>query len=177
MEKRSFILCGLLLCAVTLGAAASAFAAPLKIGVFDIRQIMMTSKATRAYAKALQEDVQAKRTALTEKAAELKKMEGKLKSAKGMTAGELAELRDKIVIGISDLKHAQQDMSLEVKQMNQNLTQKALKQIGGIITQIAKKDDYSIIFEKRAAGIVYFTKAVDITPEIISLYNSMQKSK
>ncbi len=177
MKKKVAVFLGMFLCAVLFGPLASAWAAPLKIGIFDIQEIMRTSKVTRGYAKALREDINAKKKALQDKAAELKRLEDKLKSSKGMTASALAQLRDEIVIKASDLKHDQNDMALEVRQMNQNLTQKALREIGGIITQIAKKGKYSIIFEKRAAGVVYFTKAVDITPQIISDYNSMQKKK
>ncbi|MDA8090026.1 MAG: OmpH family outer membrane protein [Nitrospiraceae bacterium] len=177
MKKKFTVFLGMFFCAVMFGSFATAWAAPLKIGVFDIREIMRTSKVTRGYAKALRDDINAKKKALQDKAAELKQLEDKLKNSKGMTASALAELRDKIIIKASDLKHDRNDMALEVRQMNQNLTQKALREIGGIITQIAKKDKYSIIFEKRAAGVVYFTKAVDITPEIISVYNAMQKKK
>ena len=177
MKKTVFAFCGIFLCAMMLGPVVSAFAAPLKIGVFDIQEIMKTSNATRSYAEALQKDIKAKRDALKEKAAELKQMEDKLKNSKDMSAEDRENLSDKIVIGASDLKHDEQDTSMEIKQMNQNLTQKALSQIGGIITRIAKKGKYSIILEKRAAGVVYFTKKMDITPEIISIYNTMQKNK
>ena len=175
MKKRFFALCGMFFCVLMFGSVVSAYAAPLKIGVFDIQEIMRTSKATQGYAETLQKEINAKRKALQDKAAELKQLKDKLKDSKTMSPEDTASLRDRIVIETSDLKHAEQDMSIEIKQMNENLTQKALKEIGGIITQIAKKGNYSVVFEKRSAGIVYSTKEVDITPEIISLYNAMQK--
>jgi Skp family chaperone for outer membrane proteins len=40
-----------------------------------------------------------------------------------------------------------------------------------VINVIGKKGDYFLIMERRAGGIMYYGKAVDITDEVIKAYD------
>ncbi|HOV91112.1 MAG TPA: OmpH family outer membrane protein [Syntrophorhabdaceae bacterium] len=140
----------------------------LKIGIFDLQRIMKESKTAMRHRQEFLFSIEQKRKPLLEREDAVKKMEDKLKKdAAGMTQEERRLIEEKIATEIKELRRQKEDIDSELKKIDQDLTQKTLKEMGRVIQDIAKKENYTIIFERNAAGIAYFKETHDITKKII----------
>ncbi|HEX8948193.1 MAG TPA: OmpH family outer membrane protein [Dissulfurispiraceae bacterium] len=164
--KKFLAACALAL-AVLVFTSFPAQAGDLKIGVFDIQRLMAESKTIEGYRQKLGKEIEAKRKVFAGKQEEVKQLEEKLKKAE-----DKRQLEEKFSYELRELKRLKEDIDLDIQRMDRELTQTALKDIGGIIRDLAKKDGYTIIFEKSAAGIANYAESVDITKKIISLYDA-----
>lgn len=169
--KRFFIFC-LFICFITISEVPQLMAETLKIGVFDIKGIIRGSKVIEGYRQKFLKEIESKRRPLGEKEESVKQIEEKLKKEK-IYATERKTLDERLANEIKELKRMKEDIDLDLQKMDRELTQRALRDIDKVINDIAKKEGYTIIFEKNAAGIVYFDESVEITQKIISLYDRL----
>lgn len=140
----------------------------LKIGIFDLQRIMRESKTAMKHRQAFLLSMEQKRKPLLEREDAVKKMEEKLKKdATRMTLEERRLLEEKIATEIKELRRQKEDIDSELKKIDQELTQKILNEMGKVIQDMAIKENYTIIFERNAAGIAYLKDTHDITKKII----------
>jgi outer membrane protein len=52
---------------------------------------------------------------------------------------------------------------------------KILVQIREVVNEIGKEGKYDLIIERARSGVMYMKKAVDITDQVIELYNKKKK--
>ena len=166
MKKRvlcitSVFFCCLILIATQLSAQA------LKIGVFDIQRIMKESKTIEGYRQELSKGIEAKRKPLIDKENSVRTIEDKLRKEK-LSAADRKTLEEKLANEVKELKRLREDIDIELQRMDRELTQKAFRDIGGVVKNIADKENYTIIFEKNAAGIVHVKDTVDITGKVLN---------
>jgi outer membrane protein len=50
-----------------------------------------------------------------------------------------------------------------------------LKELGDVVDDIGKKGNFTLIFEKRSGGIMYFNNTLDVTDEVIAAYDRTKK--
>ena len=149
--------------------ASSLYADALKIGIFDIQRVMRESKTMEGYRQKIGKEIETKRKVFTEEQNAAKQIEDKLK--KETNPGERKDLEERLANELKELKRMKEDMDIELQKMDKELTQKALRDIEYIVKEIARKEDYTIIFEKGAAGIIHFKNSVDITERVIKTYD------
>ncbi len=160
------------MCAVALGLAFTAVPvlaqqAP-KIGVFDLQRIIRESKKVESYRQELLKNVEGKRRSLREKEEHVRVVEEKLKKdGQTISADERRSLEEKLAVEVRALRRLGEDFDLEIQKMDRELTRKALKDIDVVVRKIADKENYTIIFEKNAAGIVHVKDSVDLTARIV----------
>ncbi|MFO0753509.1 MAG: OmpH family outer membrane protein [Thermodesulfovibrionales bacterium] len=171
--KRFFIMvCAL--GAFVLLAAAQPGAETLKIGVFDIQKIMHESKTIAAYRQKLGSELDAKGKLFQEQQGAVRRMEERLQQVESqkLPPAERKELEDRLATTMRDLKRLKEDLDLELQKKDKELTQKVLNEINTIIRELAKREQYTLVFERNAAGIVHFTDTVDITSRVIGAYDA-----
>jgi outer membrane protein len=169
--KKVFFVCISIIC-ILFFSLSSLSAENLKIGVFDLHRVMKESKVVQGYRQKLGKEVEAKRKLLAEKEESAKQIEEKLKKeGQKLSANERRTLEDKLSNQAKELKRLREDINLDLKKTERELTQQALKDIEGIIKKIAGEENYTIIFERSSAGIVHLKDSVDITGKIITLYD------
>jgi outer membrane protein len=152
-------------------AISNAAAQALKIGVYDSNRVLKESKTIEGYNKELSKSIEAKRVPLTQKEEAVRALAEKLrKDGQTMSAGDRKSLEEKLVNEDKDLKRLREDVELELRRVQAELRQKALVDINAAIKRIGDKENYTIIFEKTNAGIVYLKEKdpIDITDKIIS---------
>jgi Skp family chaperone for outer membrane proteins len=49
------------------------------------------------------------------------------------------------------------------------------KELEKIVIKIGKKEGYTLIFEKRALGLLFFSDAIDITDQMTKEYDRMKQ--
>ncbi|BCB97458.1 OmpH outer membrane protein [Dissulfurispira thermophila] len=170
MRRSLFVLSAV--CFLLLFTIFDLFAENLKIGVFDIQQIMRDSKTINVYRKQMLQEVDAKKKILSEKQQAVRQVEERLKKeSMTLPPEERKNLEERLANEIKELRRLNEDIEIELRKKDAELLKKAFTDIQAIIKTIAEKDGYTIIFEKNAAGIVHVKGSVDITQKIMKLYD------
>ncbi len=171
--KRFSIIYLLILGMMALGVSYLRAETSLKVGVFDLQRIMRDSKVIQEYRKTLGKEIETKRRLLAEKQDSVKLIEERLKKEeKGMPPDERKRLEERLAREARELQRLKEDVNMELQKIDRELSQRALREISEIIKNIARKEKYSIVFEKALAGIAYNEDSFDITQKIIESYDS-----
>jgi outer membrane protein len=145
----------------------------LKIGIFDLQKVIATSKTIDSYRQKLAKDAEAKNNLISDKQKAARQIDEKLqKEGSRLQAGERKSLEEKLQGEIKELQRMKEDMELELKKADRDLTERSLKDINIIVGQIYEKENYSIIFEKNTAGVIKFRNTLDITDQVIKTYDT-----
>ena len=140
----------------------------LKIGVFDLQKVMKESKTIEGYRQDVVKQIEAKRKPLKDREESAKATEEKLKKeGEKLSANERRVLEERLASDVKDIRRLREDVETEVRKIDAQQTQKALGIIGVAVKDIAEKEGYTVIFERGAAGVVYFKDTIDITNKII----------
>ncbi|NDY72543.1 OmpH family outer membrane protein [Desulfobacter hydrogenophilus] len=176
MKKKIIVPAVLIIAAMFTCSAFAADAA--KIGVVSFEKILKESSA----GKVMQKDLKAK---LNELQAKLQAEEQKVKDMSTALEREALvlsaekklerqrELRDKA----DDLKKMNADYTQEMKILQNKRMNQIQKDIFDITNKLGKAQGYTLIIEKKIAGVIYAADKVDFTDEIIKEYNSIYAKK
>jgi Skp family chaperone for outer membrane proteins len=77
---------------------------------------------------------------------------------------------------LRDVQRMQRDFEEDVRRRDRELTDKVLRDLAGIVQQIGEEGKYSIILEGNQPSIIYISKGMDVTGEVIKRANT-PKSK
>ena len=168
----SFALVFALLLGMSAANVAMAADTSLKIGFVDINKIMRDSKAAKSARALYQKDLESKKAILKEKGDKVAGLEKDLKNTK-QDSPAFKEKREKLAQEIKELKRLGSDMDEQLKKKDVELTQKILVDIQQILQQFSKSENYSIIFERKAALVV--VDGLDVTDKIIKIYDAQKK--
>ena len=145
----------------------------LKIGIFDLQKVIKESKTVESYRQKLGKDADAKKKLFSDKQNAVRQTDEKLKKdAAKLKPNERKTLEDKLQAETKELQRLKEDIELQLKKADRELTDKVLRDINAIIQQIYEKENYSIIFEKSAAGVINFRNTLDITDKVIKAYDT-----
>ena len=147
-----------------------------KIGVLDLQRCFMESiegkkiiQELRKKKDALQKRFDKKQNAFLKLQEELKKQSMMLSAdARLSKEREFERMR-------RELKYTYDDLIGEMRQAEMEAKKVVFKEMEKVINEIGKKGDYFLIMERRAGGIMYYGKAVDITDEVIKAYDLRKK--
>lgn len=161
--------------------AASGFAADVaKIGIVDFQKILEASSAGKSAqaeikkrGKKMEDDLKAKGAAIEEKKKQFER------EALVLSAEAREEKERELRINIGDFKALQKKYAEEFKEFEGKLIVDIQKDLIGLVNELGKKDGYLLILEKRETGVLYAPQTIDITDQLIELYNKdfAKKSK
>ncbi len=151
----------------------SAAAETLKIGIFDLQRVIKESKTVDSYRQKIGKEADAKKKLFLDKQNAVRLNEEKLrKEGKSLQAQDRKALEEKLQAEVRELQRLKEDIELELKKSDRELTEKTMLDINKVVQQIFDKENYSIIFEKNAAGAVRFKGSLDVTDKIIKTYDA-----
>jgi outer membrane protein len=157
------------------GLVSSAFGADAaKIGVIDFERIMKESSAGKMNQKTLN-------TKGTELKGELEKERQRLdqisqafeKEALVLSDDKKRERERDFRNQVEDFRIMQQDSANELKKLEINMINDMQKAVFEIANDLGKKEKYTLIIEKKNAGVIYTAEQVDITDTVIQKYNAV----
>jgi outer membrane protein len=151
-------------------------AATVKIAIFDFQQIIDKSDIGKTTQKQLMNkgnEFQQKLQAEKEKLEAMNKAyeNEKLVLSPEKKSEKEVEMRDLITA----FRRLQGDLERQFKQLEVESLNKIQKSVIEIANELGKQNKYTLILERKAAGIIYFSETIDITDSIIEKYN--QKTK
>jgi outer membrane protein len=162
----SFILVGI--CAAEAG----------EIAFIDMKKVVLDSDAGKAAGLDLQKFIEGKKTLRQEKEGRLQKMQDDLKKqAPVLTESAYKEKELAYQKEYRDYKRFIEDTNAEMKLKDQELSRKLIPEVLKVAESIGKKGGHPCIMDIGSGGLVYYSKANDITSKVIEAYNKVYNSK
>lgn len=162
--------------AVLIGTSISLFAqaAPTKVGIIHIQNAIIGTKDGQVAAKSLEERFMPRRKEVEKKQADIGAMQNQLRASSN-TASE--DVKNKLMRDIDvkqkSLQRDAEDFQAEVDQEQQ----KVLGELGGkimaVIDKYATDNGYAIVIDvsSQQSPVLYAATAIDITREIVAIYD------
>ena len=149
---------------------------PIKIGVLDLQKFQANSKAMQIETQKLQNKYDDMKKRLEDEVKDLQKLEDELKKQSLMLSLDAQSSKKREVERKQRyIQFLRNDFSQEMKDTDQENTQRVLKELEKIVAKIAKDGGYSLILERKSMGLIYADDSVDITDQVVKAYDSSKK--
>jgi outer membrane protein len=168
MYRKTVILTAVIL--LFLGVSMAQAATMVKIGVVDLQGALNATSEGLAAKESLKRKHTAKQEEVDRMKAELDLMEEKIKSPVLSEAAQ-AELKEKYKAKRAQLIEFVTVAKEEEERENQLLSTRILEGLVKIALEIAKAEDYTLVLEKSGSAVVFYDEAMDITEQVIKIYN------
>ena len=159
-----------------LGLFSSSAFAQTKIGYVDFQRALLETDDGKKAKTALETMKKARQKKLDQDQKELKSLKDKLEKQKAFMQPEVRqtkekEFREKVQILQMTFAKLQKELAAEEAKLTRGIIQK----MGLILADIGKRDGYSVILEKNESRILWAPQKLDLTNELIRLYNAGSK--
>jgi len=145
-------------------------AAIVKIGIMDLQKALNETTEGMAAKESLRQRHMGRQEEIDAKKAELDSLEEKLKSPV-LSEDRQAELKQQYLQKRAEILEFVNKAKQDEERDNQALSGRILTGLVDIAREIAAKEDYTIILEKSSGGVIYSLDALDLTEEIVKIYN------
>ncbi|MGB8718146.1 MAG: OmpH family outer membrane protein [Desulfobacterales bacterium] len=153
---------------LTLASVASA-ASP-KFGVVDFQRVLRDSKAGKAAKAEMEQKGKSMEAELKTKGQDLENQKKRLEAESQVMTKEVKEEKARDFHNkVNDFNELQRTYAGDFKKFEAEKLKKIQDAVTGVLEKIAKKEGYTIIFER--SRVLYHEDAVDLTDELIQLYD------
>ncbi len=177
MYKRIITITGLLFLGLA-GIALAAAPAVDKIGFVDVREIMMNSDAGKKATEEFKKIYESNRTIIQGRESELQKMKDELDKQRAiLTEAALKEKENTYQAKFREYQGLVKQANDDMQGKDQELSKSMLPEVQRVITAIAEKEKYTVIFDLSAQPLPYYNKTADLTNRIMEEFNKSYKPK
>ncbi len=156
--------------------SGTSFGGDPKIGVIDLQRCLEESQEGKKAFEALRKKKDGLQKQLDEKQKEIMKLKEELEKQSMMLSMDAQEDKKRTIEKKArELEYLYQDLNKEMAEAKEEEKEKIIEELSKIVEEIGKEQNYLIILERRAGGVVYWTEAVDITETVIKAYDQMKK--
>ncbi len=158
--------------AILVGVLGFAFAAgaadDVKIGFIDMQKAIQEVQSGKKAKKELEEEFNKKKKELEKREAEIKKM-GEDFEKRSMAMNEDARMKKQGEIQGEMRKYQELagKAQMEIQKRERDLTQPIVTKLRGILEDIAKKENFTVILERSENAVMYAKKEIDLTERIV----------
>ena len=143
-----------------------------KIGVIDFQRILETSSAGKSADAEIKKQGKKMEIELRQKQTELQALNDKLEREALVMSKEMREDKQReFRIKVNDLKLLEKKYNKEMKMLNRKLGKRMQDEVFELVAEFGKKEGFLLIVEKMAGGVVYSPQTIDITDQVIQIYN------
>lgn len=168
MTRNNTILALLGLLLVSFGATA----AEVKIGFVDMQKAIQETGAGKKAKKELEDDFNKKKKELEKKEAEIKaKAEDFEKRSMAMNEDARMKKQGEIQSEMRKYQENAAKAQMDIQKRERDLTQPIVTKLRGILEDIAKKEDFTVILEKAENSVMWAKKDIDLTDRIIKEFD------
>ena len=148
----------------------------LKVGVVDIQRLQTQSKAFQKQRAKLKSKFDTMQQKLKNEEEAIRKLEADFNKQSMMLSLDAKEDKQReLERKRRHFKYLYEDYTQEMKAAEQEATKRVGKDLEKIVEKIAAKEGYTLIFERRTIGLIYFDDAIDITDQVTRDYDKMQQ--
>lgn len=147
-------------------------AEPVKIGVIDLQRCIQESNEGKRIAESLKSKQAEMQKDLDKKQQELVDMQKDLEKQSLMLSMDAKTEREKeFEKKKRDLGYLIQDLNESMKEAETNARISILNVLSGVVDNIAKQQKFDLIVERTNGGILYFSKGLDISDQVLAELN------
>jgi len=178
MKRRIFRL-SLIMAALVSGTMvlSEAKAASLpQLATVDVQQLLLESKAGKQAKEKVEAERNLKQKEITAREEEISRLQREFeKQASILSESARKEKQEAIDRKMRDLRRLYDDFTRDLQKKEADLVRDLLKDITVLIRDYGKEKGYTLILERAQAGIIYSADEIDLTREIIAIYNAKTK--
>ncbi len=167
-----------------------AYSAEFRVGVVDVQKAVAESKAGRKARATLQREKKRLEEKLIEKRKNLETLVKQIRDLqleiqqkgpiwrpeeRDRKNKDLRNRKRVFARNEDELKRLVQDSRRELSNRQRKLMNDLIKQTREVVQEISKKGNYDIVIDKTVGGVMFAKKSVDITDQVIELYNKKKK--
>jgi outer membrane protein len=179
--KGRFLGLALVATALVLGGSVAGAQGPppaQRIGYIDLARVLARSAAGVAAREALEREKAAMQKEMDGKRIELDKLRDELeKKGPLMTADTRRDREETMERKRRDATRLADDFQRELGRKEQQLAQKVMQDISGVIERVGKQKGYYLVVERGRAGVLYSAPEADLTDDIIKAYDQESATK
>jgi outer membrane protein len=154
-----------MLVAIVLDYTMAVQASELRIAVVDPNRIVEESPQYEAARQLLLAELSEREAALVAQQDDIDKLQNRLeRNATLMSADEIQRLQNDIRARSRRLRYDKEEMQEDFALRKNELRTRLVKQVEEVVRQIAREKDIDLILTE---GVVYFSKRIDVSDEII----------
>ena len=154
------------------GAACVAAADTPKIGIVNFQKILVDSSPGKIAKDEINKKGKEMEESMKTKGQELEELKKTIeREALVMSKEKRDEKEREFRIKVNDFKTMQTQYRDEFKAFEAGFIKKINKEVLELAQAMGKKEGYTLIFERNAAGVMYFAEALDMTDKLIAEYN------
>jgi len=177
MMRASLLVVATLLLADVRSAAAADTAGPMKIGYVDMTNALNLLEEGKKEKAKLKKDFDGKQKKLDAMQEDLKKMKEDFdKQAPMLKEDVKSKKQEEMQKKFMELQQTYVGLQKELTEKEQIITRDIFAKMKTIIEKIGDRDNYTVILERNEANVLYFKKHMDITDEVVRVYNSQYKA-
>ncbi|HUH65030.1 MAG TPA: OmpH family outer membrane protein [Syntrophales bacterium] len=176
--KRNVLLMSTVFAVLSIFLTGTYAIAAEKIGVIDMREIMMKSdagkKATEEFGKFVEKDrakIQAMEAELKRDKDEIEKQRSVLKES-ALREKETAHQKK-----FRDYQLMVKDANEELQMRDQELSKRLIPDILKVVQAIGEKEKYTLVIDVGSIPVAYFAKESNMTEKVIEEFNKSFKAK
>ncbi|MDA0999571.1 MAG: OmpH family outer membrane protein [bacterium] len=171
---------------VLLPGTMSQAEAETKIGIVKVRVVWLRSKAGQRVRDEIEKeknrmkkDIEQKRESLRAEVQKMRAMQVEIdqksaiwrESERGRKSQELRQIQRGIARGQDELKRLIQESERDLTERQRAMFAKIVNEVRDVVTEIGKENKYDFIVDSQLGGVVYSSKAVDLTDLVIERYD------
>lgn len=143
------------------------------IGYVDVRAVLLESKAGQQHKTEMEKYVKDKQAALKKDEEKLRTQQQALdKEMLTLTDAQKQEKQRGFQEKVKVLQKDAQDADRELRQKDNEYTNKAVEEIRAIIAEVAKEEKLSLVLGKTEMSVLYAEEGMDITPKVMQKMDS-----
>lgn len=147
-----------------------------RVGLIDLQRCLQESKEGKKATELLKRKKADLQRELDKKQQELLQLRSEFEKQSMMLSMDAQESKRKEVERKArDLEYYLQDLNEEMARAQDREKKRIFEELGTVIEKIGSDGRYAIILEKRAGGVLYDNKAVDITEQVIKAYDTVKQ--
>ena len=160
-----------------IGAALATPAfADFKIGIVDLQRALNESSAGKRAKEQFKGEFDKMQNSLKGEKDRLDRMKDDLeKQSVVLKADERKAKAEEFDRRQRDLRRKLEDSDAELRKKDQELTGDILKDLAEVIQQIGEREGYTVILENSSSSVLYGSKSIDMTDEVIRTFDSRKK--
>jgi len=173
----------LALCAAVLLSAASASAQgaaplPTKVGVIDFRTAIASTGEGRQVSAELQQQFAARQAELEQITKQMEDIQARVRAGdRTLSDEERARLQRQYQRLQQQLQRKQEEFQQDLNDAQEDAFKRMGAKMQEVVTRYARENSYTMVVDPSQAGVVYYANQMDVTQDMIKLYDQAYPAK
>lgn len=148
----------------------------IKVGLIDIQRCLEESKEGQKVLGLLKKKKDVLQRQLDTKQKKLLELRKELEKQSMMLTMNAQEDKRRIIERKTrELEYFFKDLNEDMRKAQEKEKKRMLKELGKVIEKVGSEENFTLIIEKRAGGLLYWADSIDITEKVIRAYEQMKE--